>query len=194
MKTKLICFEGPNGVGKSTILDRLRKEFYIKGISCKTFKDSGYPEMIKVRRNIREGSLINPLEIVRSVAQARGEVYRQYLDLKEESEFLFLDRGYYTSAILQSQGDIPISRVIEENLSVGIPIPDRTFILMAPLEILLKRIAERERNKPTKYSPEFLMKQIRGYLEIARNYEECSLVDNSESMSLTMDRINEVFK
>jgi len=194
MKTKLICFEGPNGVGKSTILNRLMECFNLDGIPCRTFKDSEYLEMIEVRRNIRAGIISEPWKIVGAVAQARGQVYLRYLDLRDESGFIFLDRGYYTSAVLQYQEDLPIFRVIEENLKLGIPIPDQTVILMALLDVLVKRIAERERNELNKYSSEFLIKQIGGYSEIAKNYHECSLIDNSGSIDLTMGKIKEMFK
>ncbi len=189
MKTKLICFEGPNGVGKSTILNNLKECFNVEGISCRTFKDSEYPEMIEVRKNIRKGVISEPEEIINMVAQARLQVYSKYLDLRDEPGFVLLDRGYYTSAVLQFQKDFSISRIIEKNLRLGIPIPNQTFILMAPLDVLIKRISERARDGFVGYSSEFLNRQRTGYLEIAKNYEECKLIDNSGKTDPTIREI-----
>lgn len=172
---KIICFEGVHGVGKGTLINFLLKEFkdHYSG-EYAVIRDSEYPEFEKVKKAIRTGILFDKEEIISTVAKTRSQIYSNHInDHLKRLDLAILDRSYYTSAVWQSESYEEMYRIIHENENLGIPKADLTFILHAPLEVIINRLVSRNRRDLSKYNQTRIAINQEKYLHIAENREEC---------------------
>lgn len=185
---KIICFEGEHGVGKSCILQALSKGI---GTRVPVVRDSEYQEFQSLIHLIRQRVLSDKMKIIKLVAQTRAFVYRKYIDpILEIAPVIFLDRSYYTSAVWQTDDNFTIDGIIEQNVSNGIPTPDRTYIIDAPLAVLLERMSKRGRWDDQGYlQPDQLSQHLISYRNIASRYPECHLIDNSQPVRKAVEEI-----
>ncbi|MBI4141162.1 hypothetical protein HY485_04975 [Candidatus Woesearchaeota archaeon] len=181
---ELYCFEGSHGVGKGAVINYLtlciERETSLKPV---VVRDSEYPEFEVLKNKIRQRELIKKEEIIDATAQVRGEIYDKYIHtLIKSNALIFLDRGYYTSAVWQSDRESDISIIITANLARGIPVPKKTFILHAPLDVVMSRISERQRFDQHQQNRAAIIHDQKKYYVIEAKYPECVAIDTNRSM------------
>lgn len=172
---RIICFEGVHGSGKGTLIDSLRQELAAHYAGrYELIRDSEYPEFERVKQAIRKGELSDKREIISTVARTRAQIYANHINQRLRAlDLAILDRSYYTSAVWQSESYEEMYDIIRENESKGIPRADLTFILFAPIEVVMHRLQCRKRQDCGKQAAARIALEQEKYLHLARNRGEC---------------------
>jgi len=176
-----ITFEGVEGSGKTTQIERLKKYLLRKGIPCKVTREpGGSPIGEKIRRILLDPGhqemlpLSELLLYEASRAQHMSEVIKPFL---KEGGVLLCDR--FNDATLAYQGygrkiDPGLIQRLNRLSSQGIK-PDLTFLLDCPSDLGLKRALRRNRTLRNEKEGRFEKEKIAfhhrvrmGYLSVAR--------------------------
>ena len=190
----LFCFEGARGSGKGTIISYLIQELKAISIEPIILRDSEYPEFEALKEQIRRKE-IQKDKIVEKTAQVRADIYQKHIDpLLLTNKMIFLDRSYYTSAVWQSETKTDICTVLEANVSKGIPVAKKAFILYAPIEVLITRILQRKRQDVGERSFESIRQDQEKYLFIAQKYPECVLINTDKPVGAVAEEVLKYIK
>jgi dTMP kinase len=176
-----ITFEGMEGCGKSTQVDRLGKTLEARGISAVlTFEPGGTPAGRKIRRILldRENSDLVPMaELCLYEADRAQHVSRVIRPALERGRWVVCDRFFDATVVYQGVArDQDPGLIRELNLAAtGGLRPDLTFLLDCPVEEGLRRAFQRDRTRPDGGQDRFEREAVtfhravrEGYLEIAR--------------------------
>ena len=179
--TKIICFEGAHGSGKSTLISSLLRELETNYTGrYEVIRDSEYPEFEIVKNDIRAGILSDKKQIIATVADTRAQIYLKHINQRlNVLDLAILDRSYYTSAVWQSESFDEMYDIIAENKSRGIPSADLTFILFASPEVIMNRLSFRNRFDLNKHNIAEILRDQEKYLHLAENCEECVALDTN---------------
>jgi dTMP kinase len=176
-----ITFEGIEGCGKSTQIERLEKRLLNHGISLiKTLEPGGTRTGKKIRQMLldsRNNDLAPLTELILYTADRAQHVEEVIKPALEEGKWIICDR--YFDATKAYQGfargqDLELINLLNDKATNGIN-PDVTFLLECPVEIGLNRALKRNRelslesqDRFEKEKMEFHQKVRDGYLELAR--------------------------
>lgn len=135
-----ITFEGPNGVGKSSIIEAVTKELIIFGVEALTTKE---PTESSLGNFLREAEEIYNGECLACIAVAD-----RYFHIKDEiapalscDKLIFSDRYIESSLVFQRMDGCTIDFIW--NLHQQILIPDLSITLIASPSILEQRLSKR---------------------------------------------------
>lgn len=201
-----ISFEGVEGSGKTSQIQRLKKYLTQKGIPCKVTREpGGCPIGEKVRK-----ILLNPdhREMVPATelflyeaarAQHVKEVLKPFL---KETGIILCDR--FCDATLAYQGygrriDLKWIERLNRLSSQGIK-PDITFLLDCPSDVGLNRALQRNRTLKQEIEERFEREEIqfhrrvrKGYLAIARKEpHRVKVIDTREGEEKVFEKIRKI--
>lgn len=145
---KFIVFDGPDGSGKGTQIERLRAQIEADGGVCVPAKDPGGTLIGDRIRHVLLGydlSEMNPrcetLLFMASRAQLVGEVIRPALDA---GKTVLCDRFISATCAYQAAAGFPHDDIIQlGRLAVGDTWPDLTLVLDVPVEVGFKRVGRK---------------------------------------------------
>jgi dTMP kinase len=201
-----ITFEGVEGSGKTTQIQRLKKYLTQKGIRCKVTREPGGCSVSEKIRRI----LLNPdhCEMVPATelllyeaarAQHVKEVIQPFL---EKEGVILCDR--FSDATLAYQGygrrmDLKWIQRFNHLSSQGIR-PDVTFLLDCPSDVGLKRAIERNRTLKQEREERFEREEIefhrrvrKGYLAIARKEPgRVKVIDTRQGEERVFEKIRKI--
>ena len=201
-----ITFEGVEGSGKTTQIQRLKKYFAQKGIHCKVTREPGGCSIGEKIRKI----LLNPdhCEMVPATelllyeaarAQHVKEVIKPFL---EKEGVVLCDR--FSDATLAYQGygrriDLKWIQRLNHLSSQGIR-PDVTFLLDCPSDVGLKRAIQRNRRLKQEREERFEREEIefhrrvrKGYLAIARKEpRRVKVIDTRQGEEKAFEKIRKI--
>jgi dTMP kinase len=201
-----ITFEGVEGSGKTTQIQRLKKYLTQKGIRCKVTREPGGCSVSEKIRKI----LLNPdhCEMVPATelllyeaarAQHVEEVIKPFL---EKEGVILCDR--FSDATLAYQGygrrmDLKWIQRLNHLSSQGIR-PDVTFLLDCPSDVGLKRAIERNRTLKQEREERFEREEIefhrrirKGYLAIARKEPgRVKVIDTRQGEERVFEKIRKI--
>jgi dTMP kinase len=180
-----ITFEGIEGCGKTTQIERLEKKLIQYGIPLiKTLEPGGTRIGKRIRQILldadnRELSPLAELMLyLADRAQHVQEVIRPALD---QGRWVLCDRFFDATVVYQGAArgqDKQLIRMLNEKVTQGIR-PDITFLLDCPVEVGLERALKRDRRIPhggqdrfEREKLEFHQEVRRGYLELASGEKE----------------------
>jgi len=183
---RFITLEGGEGAGKSTQITRLKTWLESRGHRATTTREpGGSPGAEMIRKLLVEGPVERwdgTTEALLHFAARREHLRSTVWPALESGNWVVSDRFADSTLAYQSYGH-GIERTIFEQLyevAVGDFRPDLTIILDLPIEIGLKRAAER-RGSETRYEslPHDFHARLRGgFLEIAaREPKRCVVID-----------------
>ena len=201
-----ITFEGVEGSGKTTQIDRLKRYLTRKGIPCKVTREPGGPPISEKIRKIlldpdhREMLPLSELFLYEaSRAQHIKEVIKPFL---KKGGVILCDR--FNDATLAYQGygrktDRELIRKLNRLSSQGIK-PDLTFLLDCPSDIGLKRALQRNRTLKNEREGRFEKEKIqfhhrvrKGYLAIARKEpRRVKVIDTRAGEEKVFEKIREI--
>jgi dTMP kinase len=171
-----ITFEGVEGSGKTTQIQRLKKYFTQKGISCKVTREpGGCPIGEKVRKILlnpdhREMVPLSELLLYEAArAQHVKEVIKPFL---KKGRVVLCDR--FSDATIAYQGygrkiDLRWIERLNHFSSRGIK-PDVTFLLDCPSDVGLKRALKRNRTLKQEKEERFEKEKIQFHQRVRKGY------------------------
>ncbi len=175
---RFLTFEGGEGAGKSTQVQRLSNRLRERGISVVTTREpGGSPGAEAMRHVLLTGAAekLGPEAEAMLFAAARADhvdtLIRPALD---RNDWVICDRFIDSTRVYQGlTGSVP-ARLITglEAISVGATMPDLTLLLDIPIEIGLRRAAERRGlaviDRFEKDSVDIQERRREGFLALAR--------------------------
>ncbi len=189
MRGFFVVFEGIEGAGKSTLIQKLSRELERRGIPFKITREPGGPQTAEaIRRLILDKDLpIEPMtELFLLMASRYENTVKSIIPALERGYIVISDRYRDSSVAYQGYGrGIPVEFIEElnEKATLGLK-PDLVFIIDISVEEMLKRIEGRgdEKNRMDSQEMDFYRRARRGYLLMAReNPDRYVVLDGSMS-------------
>ena len=196
MTGKFITFEGIDGSGKTTQINRLEEKLSQQGISTLILREPGgtklsekIREILLDRENINLSPSVESLLFVAARAQLMAEKIKPSL---ERNQFVICDR--YTDSTVAYQGygrGLNVEYLEELNKFATDSIqPDITIILDVDPEKAAIRMASDVPDRLESTGTHFFLRVREGYYEIARRYpQRCVIIDGSRSESEVFERV-----
>ncbi len=176
---KFITFEGVEGVGKTTQCARLRKYLEDQGKEVVLTREPGGTPLAESIREVvldREDEAISAeAELLLMFAARAVHLSNKIIPALERGAWVICDR--FTDATVAYQGfgrgqSLEFIQTLAENVQHSFW-PDLTLLLDAPIELGLKRVAQRgESNRFETENIEFFNKVRTGYLHLLEQYPE----------------------
>lgn len=188
MRGRLITFEGIDGSGKSTQIERLSARLDAEGKKVRVLREPGGTQIGEAIRRIlldkKHTGMCMETELL-LFAAARAQLVREVIlpDL-EEGKWVICDRFFDATAAYQGYGrslDQTMVRSLNE-LAIGTCWPDMTILLDLPVESAQNRLSGR-RHKQDRFDQEslsFMQRTRDGYLRLAAAEPERIAVLNAE--------------
>ncbi len=172
-----ITFEGPDGAGKSTQIDRLKLFFTERDLDVLYTREPGGTDIgEKIRKLIldKENIEMEPVTEAFLYASARAQLVRQVLKPAiKEGKIIVCDRYMDSSTAYQGYARGLGDAVAEINKhAIDGLLPDLTFLFILDPEIGKSRIAVESYDRLESQNFEFHRKVAEGYIEIAKNNDK----------------------
>jgi dTMP kinase len=201
-----ITFEGVEGSGKTTQIQRLKKYLTQKGIPCKVTREPGGSsigeKIRKILLNPNHREMVPTSELLLYEA-ARAQHVKEVIEpFLKKGGIVLCDRFSDATVAYQGYGrSIDLKWIERLNLfsSQGIR-PDVTFLLDCPSDIGLKRALQRNRMLKQEKEERFEKEEIQfhrrvreGYLAIAtKDPHRVKVIDTREREDRVFDKIREI--
>ena len=189
----LVSFEGLDGSGKTTQVERLRAALEADGREVVTAREPGGTALgEELRALVLHGDPMTPWAEALLYAAARAELVAEVVEpaLARGADVL-LDRYLDSSVAYQGIGrGLGLDEVLQLNLlAVGGLLPDRTFVLEIDPRRSLGRVAEPDRIE--REAAAFHARVAAGYEELAALFpERIVLLDGSLGADALAERIH----
>lgn len=170
-----VSFEGLDGSGKTTQVERLRTFLEADGREVVTAREPGATVLgERIRELVLHGDEMSPWAEALLYAAARAELVAEVIApaLARGADVL-LDRYLDSSVVYQGVArGLGLEEVLELNLvAVGGLLPDRTFVLAVEPDASLDRVGERP-DRIERAGGDFHRKAAAGYEQLAALYPE----------------------
>lgn len=181
-----ITFEGIDGSGKSTQIERLRKRLKAEGKEAEVFRDPGGPDVSeRIRRILLNPDFeIDPVTELLLFSAARSQLMAEkVLPGLKEGKAVILDRFYDSTTAYQGYGRESVSLNEIENMNAIASHkrePDITVYMRVPLEEAKKRMANKEKDRMEQAGDAFFEKVINGFEVLAASETRFFSVDATQ--------------
>jgi dTMP kinase len=169
-----VTFEGMDGSGKTTQVERLRAVLEAEGREVVTAREPGQTELGEaIRELVLHGGPMTPWAEALLYAASRAEVVAEVVrPALERGADVLLDRYLDSSIVYQGIGrGLGVDEVLEVNmLATGGLLPDRTFVLAVEPEASLSRVAKPDRIE--RENAAFHARVADGYEQLASLFPE----------------------
>jgi dTMP kinase len=149
VKGIFITFEGPDGAGKTTQLQRLARELQAGGHEVVVTREpGGTPISDKIRSIILSPDnqeMVDKTEVLLYAASRAQHVHERILPALQENKIVLCDRFIDASVAYQAYGlgiDIELVKAINRFASSALQ-PTRTYLLDVPVEVSKGRLLQR---------------------------------------------------
>lgn len=189
-----ITFEGIDGSGKSTQIEKLRKRLEEKGALVDVYRDPGGPV---VSEQIREILLnpdleINPVTELLLFSASRSQLMAEnVLPGLEEGKVVILDRFFDSTTAYQGYGrkSVPLQEIQKLNtIASHKRKPDLTIYMKLSLTDAKKRMAK-TKDRMELAGDDFFEKVIAGYNKLAACEDRFITVDATKPVAKVHDQI-----
>ncbi len=192
----LISFEGIDGCGKSTHIEKLKSYLTGKGYDVNVFREPGGTPLSEQLRDILLNSKddIHPLAESLLFSAARAQlVATRIRPLLETGAIVILDRFYDSTTAYQGYGRqiIPVPDIEQLNkLATQNLEPDITIYLKLDPEIAYeRRKSVRKEDRMEQAGPDFFKRVNAGFDALAAREERIVVFDSSRSAAETFEAI-----
>lgn len=173
MKFHYIAIEGPIGVGKTSLVERLAERL----------------DAATVLEEVGQNPFLQPFYDGKPGASFQVEVfyllsrYRQQQDLLQRNLFVqhtisdyVFEKSKLFAFLNLEDAELAIYEKLYGLLSEGVPKPDLVIYLQAPMDVLLRRIRARKRPEEERLSEEYLAEVSRAYSHYFFHYSQTPLL------------------
>ena len=201
-----ITFEGVEGSGKTTQIQRLKRYLTKRGTPCKVTREpGGCPIGDKVRKILLnpEHRAMTPLSELLLYEASRIQHVKEVIEpLLKKGVVVLCDRFSDATVAYQGYGrgiDLRVVKSLNRLTSQGIK-PDITFLLDCPSHLGLKRALQRNRTLNKEREGRFEKEKIqfhhrvrRGYLSIAKKEpDRVKVIDTREGEDKVFEKILQI--
>ncbi len=175
-KGKFITFEGGEGSGKSTLIERLAIRLRAAGHTVLLTREPGGTEVgEQIRHTLqysRQSAAMVPEAELLLFSASRAQLVREViLPALKRGQIVLGDRFYDSTTVYQGVGRLldPLVVAAINNFAVGPCVPDLTLVIDVDPRIGLERARGRELfDRMENQSLEFYQRVRQGYLDLAR--------------------------
>jgi len=174
MRGKFITFEGADGSGKTTQIEKTKNYFENKGYECVLTREPGGSDLGNIIREILlhyDGEVDALAELLLYMADRAQHVKKVITPLLEQGKYVLCDR--YTDSSVAYQGyarGLDIERIISlNNIATDGLEPDMTIVFDVETETAIKRVGD-IKDRLEQEGVEFHKKLRYGYLELAKRF------------------------
>ncbi len=190
----LITFEGPDGSGKSTQLERLGERLRSAGLAVELTREpkgTALGKAIFGLHSLRPEPLAELFLMLAQRAQHVAEKIRPWLDA---GRVVLCDRFIDASVVYQGYGRGLGSCMVQtlNAHAAGRIVPDLTLLLDVPPEVGLVRIGGRRFDRFEREGPEFHERVRQGYLALMRTEPRFRRIDAARAVDAVAADIAEV--
>ena len=195
MTGKFITFEGADGSGKTTQIEKIKEYLEKQGHKCLLTREPGGSDLGNKIREILlhyDGEVDSLAELLLYMADRAQHVKKVIIPALNEGKIVLCDR--YTDSSVSYQGyarGLDIERIIELNkiATDGLE-PDLTIVFDVETEVAMKRVGD-VKDRLEQEGVEFHKKLRNGYLELAKRFPDRIKVINS---NLSIEEVFEQVK
>ena len=182
--TKIISFEGVDGVGKTTVINTLKDRLTSENKRVLVIQEPGTTQFgVEIRELIKKPTMRAPISDVLLFEAARADMVESVLKpaIKLGYDYILLDRYIDSTIAYQgygNQNDLSLLEYLNNTVTKQLT-PDKTILLTIPLEVANDRRRKRD-EAPDRYENEaFLERVSEGYEALAlRNPDRIVKVEN----------------
>jgi dTMP kinase len=174
-----ITMEGPDGSGKSTQIDLLKKYLEETGYDVLITREPGGTTISEAIREIilnKDFTAMSPVTEMLLYASARAQLINEVVGpALEEGRAVISDRFVDSSLVYQGMArGLGVDTVYEVNkLAIGKYMPDVTFLLDLPAQVgISRKKGQKELDRMELESIDFHEKVAEGYRELAKKFPE----------------------
>jgi len=188
INSKYIVIEGPIGVGKTSLANKLSLE-WDADLILENVDDN--PFLSKFYKNQREVSLQTQLYfLLTRTRQVQALKQQDIFDKTRVSDFMLQKDRLFAQVTLNNE-EYDLYDQLYSYMTVDIPKPDLLIYLQAPIDILIKRIKKRGRSFEKYITDSYLEKLNSMYLKFFNNYEGSPLlIVNAEDIDFVNNKVD----
>ena len=184
---KYIVVEGPIGVGKTSLAQRLADEF---GSSLLLEHVEENPFLERFYQNPREAALSTQLYfLLRRSKQLQEFKQADIFSPVKVADFL-IEKDRLFAQVTLNASEYELYDQVYSHLTIDAPTPDLVVYLQAPVEVLLRRIRKRGRGYERLIESAYLEQLNEAYARFFYDYEEasCLIVNASDIDFINNDK------
>jgi dTMP kinase len=198
MRGSFITFEGGEGSGKSTQVQRLAERLRLRGINVVTTREPGGSPGAEAMRILLLKGVAKPLgptaETMLFAAARDDHVHTTIEPALSRGAWVISDRFMDSTRVYQGALGNVDPRLIRalERVTIGDVTPDLTFILDVPVEVGMARVRDRggERDRFEAEDLEFHVQLREAFRDLTqREPQRCVLIDASQNADVVAVRI-----
>ena len=193
LRGKFITFEGSEGSGKSTQIERLVARLHENGLETFVTREPGGTELGEEIRNLllhhRAGGAMSAETELLLFAAARAQLVRERIaPALAAGKVVISDRFLDSTTVYQGAARrlAPEAVARINHFAVGHHLPDLTLLLDVPVEVSHARVRNRGTGQPDrieKESAEFFTRVRNGYLALAQaESRRIAVVDSTQPL------------
>ena len=188
LASKYIVIEGPIGVGKTSLSNKLALE-WDADLILENVDDN--PFLSKFYKNQREVSFQTQLYFLLTRTRQVQSFKQQDIFSKTRVSDFMLQKDRLFAQVTLSNEEYDLYDQLYSYMTVDIPKPDLLIYLQAPVDTLIKRIKKRGRNFEKYITNEYLEKLNSTYLNFFNSYEGSPLlIVNAEDIDFVNNKID----
>ncbi len=200
-KGTFITFEGGEGSGKSTLIERLVAHLRKEGHTVVTVREPGGTEVGEQIRDVlqysKRSTAMKPETELLLFCASRAQLVREIIEPSlDQGHIVICDRYFDSTTVYQGIGrKIDSTKVAQINsFAIGACLPHLTLVIDLDPHIGMERVRGRELfDRMESQSHEFYERVRQGYLDLAkREPKRVKVIDGSQSIETVEQRIWEV--
>lgn len=172
-RSRFIVVEGPIGVGKTTLANRLAESFgsdlLLEGAAENPFLEKFYEQP-------RSTALQTQLFFLLQRARQMQEIRQQDLFNPVRIADFLMDKDRLFAELTLDDHELNLYEQIYDQLTLDAPVPDLVVYLQAPVEVLLNRINQRAINYERLIEASYLQRLSDAYVDFFYHYDESPLL------------------
>lgn len=194
----LITFEGIDGCGKSTQIERLVEWFETRGEQAVVLREPGGTELSeKIRSLLLDSDLeMHPVTELLLFSAARSQlITEKVIPQLEQGRVVILDRFYDSTSAYQGYGRRsadPEQIAMLNRLAAHELEPDLTLYLRISPELAAERTANQRKDRMERAGDAFFQRVADGFDRLAANSERIQTIDASQDVQAVHRQVTAV--